>query len=284
MDEDYLSWLLVIPGIGRRRAELLAAKFPSIEALRAATSDDIAVLEGIGPRLAKRVKDFVESAAPGVDRLYRDGAGLYLCPECGALIARDAKQCPFCGTTFEGEEAGEAGPEPEVPTAAPKPADILERSGQALNLCPNCGVFVGTDAKECPSCGITLEGEEAAEAEVLELGADAGDRLQREGQGLFLCPSCGALVGAGAAACPKCGTTLEGEEAAPPAEAEAVAELPPEAITGESSLFVCTNCGAFLRAGDRKCPSCGVEFEGEVEEQVLAAREEEGGVFPICPN
>src|SRR3990170_1175821 len=280
MDEDFLSWLLLVPGITRKQAELLAARFASVEALRAATVHDLVGI-GLEEPLARRVLDFAETAAPGTDRLYRGDAGLYLCPECGALIARDAAKCPFCGTVFEaGEE--EARPEPEVSAPGATPPDRLQAEGQALNLCPSCGAFVGRDVTACPSCGTVLEGEEEAAGEIPE---EAEDRLEREGQGLFLCPECGALVGAGTTVCPRCGTSLEGEEEAPPAEAEKVAELPPEALTGGSSLFVCTNCGAFLRAEDTKCPSCGVEFEeGAIAEAAPAPEAETGAFFPICPN
>src|SRR3990172_8509036 len=177
MDEDYLSWLLIVPGLSRRRAALLAETFPSIEALRAAPLVDIAGIAGIGDSLARRIKDFAETAGPGADPQYGDDAGLYLCPECGALIAKRATQCPFCNASFEGEEG------------------------------------------------------------------------------------------------------------APPTAPEPVASLPPEAITGEGSLFVCTNCGAFLRADETKCPTCGVEFEeGVIAEAVSAAEEGATQFFPICPS
>src|SRR5437867_202345 len=263
MDEEYLAWLLLIPGIGRKRAERLAAKFPTTEALRAASVEDLASLDGIGETLATQVKEFLAKSEGADDFWYKGEAGLYLCPTCGALIAKDATKCPSCGTEFDGEEPGAAEAEGEMPDADDLFRDFLEPKGQELNLCPECGAFVGKDATKCPSCGTSLERGEApapAEAPIV-----AEEKLQPEGQGLYLCPSCGALVGAFAATCPKCGASLEGEEAAPPAEAEQVAELPPEAITGAPSLFVCTNCGAFLRAEDTKCPSCGVEFEeGEV--------------------
>ncbi|HYS72329.1 MAG TPA: zinc ribbon domain-containing protein, partial [Thermoplasmata archaeon] len=230
--DQYLSWLLLIPRIGRTRAERLAAKFPSADALRAATAEEIAAVEGFGPVLASRVKEFVEKAESGGEFGSRGAEqGLYLCPKCGAMIAKDAGRCPSCGTVFEGEEAPEAqAPGPEAPAT-----ERLEREGQSLNLCPSCGAFVGADASVCPSCGSRLEGEEVAEAAGVH-GEAPADRLEQEGQGLYLCPNCGALVGVGSAMCPKCGTSLEGEEVAPRAEAEDVAELPPEAISGQPSL------------------------------------------------
>src|SRR3990170_4421920 len=221
MDETFLSWLLLIPGLTRKQAELLAATFPTVQALRTAGVTDLVAAGGLDEDLARRVKEYAETAAPGSDRLYRGETGLYLCPECGALIAKDAAKCRFCGTTFEGEEEGAAHEELAVPERAATPADRLQPEGQALTLCPNCGAFVGRDAAVCVSCGVVLEGEEAAEAAPV---AAPEDRLQKEGQGLFLCPSCGAIVGADATACPRCGTSLEGEEAGPPAAAAGVAQ------------------------------------------------------------
>ncbi|TLZ50721.1 MAG: DUF11 domain-containing protein [Methanobacteriota archaeon] len=282
MDEDFLTWLLLIPGIGRKRAERLAETFQSAAALRAASVAEVAAVEGFGEVLAQRVKDHVAKAEGPDDFWYKTEPGLYLCPECGSLIARDAAKCPSCGTVFEGEEPGVPEPESEVPTGA-APTDALQPEGQELNLCPQCGAFVGKGVTVCPFCGTHLEGE--VEPEVEGVVEPAVDRLQPENQGLYLCPNCGSMVAADASVCPKCGASLEGEEQAPAAEAEEVAELPPEAISGQPSLFVCTNCGAFLRAEDTKCPSCGVEFEeGEVAEATLADKEEELGFFPICPN
>lgn len=46
-------------------------------------------------------------------------------------------------------------------------------------------------------------------------------------------------------------------------------------------LFICTNCGGFVAAGDLKCPRCSAEFEAEVEE---AAKEEEDILdLVLCP-
>ncbi|HEV8594375.1 MAG TPA: zinc ribbon domain-containing protein, partial [Thermoplasmata archaeon] len=202
MDEEYLSWLLLIPGIGRKRAELLAEKYPSMEALRAASDKDVAGVEGFGPVLAKRVRDFVEVAsAPGGDYWYKDEAGLYLCPNCGAMIGRDATSCPFCHTALEGEEAG--GADEEFPELTKKIDDLLQPEGQTLSLCPNCGALVGKDVAACPKCDTLLEGEEAAAPEGAESPAEEIDLLQPEGQGLYLCPECGALVSEAATACPK---------------------------------------------------------------------------------
>ncbi|MBI4416958.1 MAG: zinc ribbon domain-containing protein, partial [Euryarchaeota archaeon] len=195
MDEEYLSWLGLIPGVARRRAMALAERFPSVEALRAASVEDIASVEGIGPVLARRIKDFAGASREEADFSRSNEAFLYLCPACGALIAKHATVCPICRAELEGGEMPEPAPAPE--------AEVLQALRQALNLCPSCGAFVGE----------------------------------------------------GAAPCPLCGATLEGEDAAVPAVAEEAAPLPPEAISSEPSLYLCTMCGAFLLPQDRKCPA-----------------------------
>ena len=46
-------------------------------------------------------------------------------------------------------------------------------------------------------------------------------------------------------------------------------------------LFICTNCGGFVAAGDSKCPRCAAEFETETEGPV--AEEEDILDLVLCP-
>src|SRR5437879_5057982 len=46
-------------------------------------------------------------------------------------------------------------------------------------------------------------------------------------------------------------------------------------------LFICTNCGGFVGAGDSKCPRCAAEFETEAEGP--AAEEEDILDLVLCP-
>src|SRR5438309_2539602 len=46
-------------------------------------------------------------------------------------------------------------------------------------------------------------------------------------------------------------------------------------------LFICTNCGGFVAAGDSKCPRCAAEFETEAEGPV--AEEEDILDLVLCP-
>jgi len=46
-------------------------------------------------------------------------------------------------------------------------------------------------------------------------------------------------------------------------------------------LFICTNCGGFVAAGDSKCPRCAAEFETEAEGP--AAEEEDILDLVLCP-
>ena len=284
MDEDFVAWLVLIPGVGRRRAEQLAKKFRSIEKLRAASLDDIRSIEGFGDVLARRVKAFVKKAAvhaKGGEKA-RETA-LYLCPGCGALLGRDAKKCPFCDTAVEGEQ-GPPGAESQGPSFAPTPLRATPGEPQTLNLCPQCGAFVGKEVSACPSCGTPLEDEEEVAAPS-EVATTPAAPVPAEAKGLYLCPTCGSFVGADAATCLKCGASLEGEEEAPPAEPRRVEGLPPRTLPDEPSLFICTNCGAFLRSEETTCSLCGVGFEtGEVAEQALAPPAEKAGALSICPS
>src|SRR2546427_13572 len=111
MDEDFLTWLLLIPGIGRKRAERLAETFQSPAALQP------------------------------------EGQELNLCPQCGAFVGKGVTVCPFCGTHLEGEV------EPEVEGVVEPAVDRLQPENQGLYLCPNCGSMVAADASVCPKCG-----------------------------------------------------------------------------------------------------------------------------------
>jgi hypothetical protein len=63
------------------------------------------------------------------------------------------------------------------------------------------------------------------------------------GEGEFLCPVCGSVVGADEPDCPNCGAEFEDD------------------------LFECPECGALIPADAMECPECGARFEEEEPEE-----------------
>jgi uncharacterized repeat protein (TIGR01451 family) len=156
MEEDFLQWISIIPGVGPQRAKRLKeAGFTSPESIRAASLEEIAQIEGIGRELAKRLKDYAEE----IVQLKEEEAFLFLCPECGAFISKSAKRCEVCGASIEEGEPGEE-------ELAPEP-ELVEEEVPELFICPACGRFIGKDVRKCPHCGSSFE-EEPERAEDLE--------------------------------------------------------------------------------------------------------------------
>ena len=134
MDESYLSWLAMIPGIGRRKAEAIADRFPNLEALRGAAPNELETIEGVGPVLARRVKEFAEKSDARPDFWYRKDASLYLCPSCGRLLAEGTDRCPSCGTELEGEEPEEEAPELIALEPAVTPEERIKQMERILSI------------------------------------------------------------------------------------------------------------------------------------------------------
>jgi len=149
-------------------------------------------------------------------------SGIYLCPECGAFISQNARDCSMCGAELvEGDEDEEL-PEPE-PGEVPEDADA-----GALFLCPECGAFMGEDSDECPVCGVVLEMEEDEEevvpAEELAITGEEQDDTEVFGKLMgmpkpkpktpqkreaYICPQCHEPVPVAETQCPICGYTRE---------------------------------------------------------------------------
>jgi uncharacterized repeat protein (TIGR01451 family) len=169
MEEEFLQWISIIPGVGPQRARRLKeAGLTTPESIRAASIEEIAQIEGIGQELAKRLKDYAEEIA----QMKEDEAFLFLCPECGAFISRTAKKCEVCGASIEeGEpEEAELAPEPEIVEG--------EEETPELFICPACGRFIGKDVRKCQHCGASFDGEPERAEEVEKLMLELEKQLE----------------------------------------------------------------------------------------------------------
>lgn len=83
---------LGIRHVGKSVAEVLAQRFPTIDALAAASEEDIAACEGIGPKIAASVREFL-SVPENLEVLQRlREAGLALEENLGAAVAQAAQE------------------------------------------------------------------------------------------------------------------------------------------------------------------------------------------------
>ena len=173
MEEDFLQWISIIPGVGPQRAKRLKeAGYTTSESIRAATIEEIAKIEGIGRELAKRLKDYAEEIA----QLKEEETFLFLCPECGAFISKSAKRCEVCGAVFE------EGP-PEVSELAPEP-EIVEEEEEIpeLYICPACGRFIRRDVRKCPHCKATFDEEPERDVDLEKLMLDLEKEIEDLGE------------------------------------------------------------------------------------------------------
>ena len=169
MEEDFLQWISIIPGVGPQRAKRLKeAGLTSPESIREASIEEIAQIEGIGPELAKRLKDYAEE----IVQLKEDQAFLFICPDCGAFISRTAKKCEVCGVAIEEGEPDETGlaPEPELV--------VEEEETPELFICPACGRFIGKDVRTCPHCGSSFDEEPEREEDIEKLMLELEKQLE----------------------------------------------------------------------------------------------------------
>ncbi len=117
---------------------------------------------------------------------------IFLCVECGALLAEDAGKCSNCGAVYDEDQDVELDLEKEVRAEREieELSDLLvevtdtkdaedqlmqdmewEESVAELHLCPGCGSFVQSDLTACPDCGIDI-GEEELDTDELQLDID----------------------------------------------------------------------------------------------------------------
>ncbi len=125
---------------------------------------------------------------------------IFLCVECGALLAEDAGKCSNCGAVYDEDLDVEIDLDKEVRAEREieELSDLLvevsdkkdaeaqliqdmewEESVSELNLCPGCGSFVQAELSECPDCGIIISDAEEVSDE-LELDIDEPDIITLE--------------------------------------------------------------------------------------------------------
>ena len=164
-----------VAGLTPAKAMLLFdAGYKSLAALRAASRQELAAIEGLDPGDAERVVQTLSS--PPETRI--------ACPTCGAPLPPGSRRCPRCG-----EAVGQA----TVPCArcgAPVPPGedacpvcglplvaATGTTGPSRTACSACGELIPTGASVCPSCGTPREGPGAASSVVaLEAGGGASLR------------------------------------------------------------------------------------------------------------
>lgn len=104
--EQPLSRVLFALGIrhvGKSVAEVLAKRFLTIDALAAASEEDIAACEGIGPKIAASVREFL-SVPENLEVLQRlRDAGLTLEENLGAAVAQAAQETGVDATLAAGQ-------------------------------------------------------------------------------------------------------------------------------------------------------------------------------------
>jgi uncharacterized repeat protein (TIGR01451 family) len=284
--EGLIHWLSLVPGLGKAKIDNLAkAGYTSIESINKATIEELSSVQGIGTVLARKIKDFAarldlkEGEEGGRDEKKRDAASsLFLCTNCGALIAEGGRKCSICGAEFEeGEEEEEEGwvREPlkalEEEERMKKPSDVdgfwyKERPG--LMICTNCGALIAEHERKCSVCGAEFEEEdeelapETDEKREEMAKRDVDGFWYKERPGLMICTNCGALITEDLKRCGVCGAEFEegAEELAP-----AVEEEKKEVGKEKPSLLLCSNCGAIVSEKAEKCAICGAEIKGEIE-------------------
>src|SRR3989454_11033716 len=200
MDESYLSWLRLIPGVSSDLARRIAERYPDPELLKGASPADMSKVPGITEDVASRVLDLVRAASAADASWYREEPALYLCPECGSFVGKGANACPFCGVVFDEGES-------EVASASPVEELLHARNGEA-KICTRCGAFLEPGASACGMCGAAYPVERLGEL-------PAVDTTPIEDAAMSVCAHCGAFLGTGAVACMICGTAVAETERVP---------------------------------------------------------------------
>jgi len=181
MSEPYLSMLRSLPGVTSAVAAAIAARYPDLERLRAATVDDLRTIPCVTADVANRILGLAHADSPGefsvadrealIDDLLssRDGS-VKICRTCGACLAPDTYGCPMCGARYTSAELS------ELPAVDTRP--VL---GAEVSSCVHCGAYLFDGAAACLICGHAAgPTEDLAKAQDEKgLGRDFLQRWQR---------------------------------------------------------------------------------------------------------
>ncbi|TLZ43840.1 MAG: tetratricopeptide repeat protein [Methanobacteriota archaeon] len=183
MDESYLEWLSSIPGSDLGRARRIAERFPTYEALRSATREQLASVEGLTPQ-------DIESILGLLGRAGEESNHLFLCPKCGSFVGTEAGACPFCGVEFD------ASPEDDLSEGLDQ---FLKEADQPPRICQTCGAAMTKDATTCGICHRRYTAEELALLPGLDASLDDSAPF---------CPRCGAYLFSDESECAICGSPI----------------------------------------------------------------------------
>jgi excinuclease ABC subunit C len=107
-ERNFKSVLEEIPGIGDKRKRALLGHFGSLKRIRAATTDDLAQVEGFNRELAERVRSFLAAQAPEAEAREAAEGGADLdagappeAGEQGAALLRDREDVAFDAAAAE---------------------------------------------------------------------------------------------------------------------------------------------------------------------------------------
>ena len=140
------------PGIGPFKAmALFDAGYRSVAALRSATRQELAAIEGLEPGDAERILAAVTASA----------APVVACAACEAPVPERARRCPRCGEAVTAEVV----PCPRCHAPVAPGSDVCGVCGYSLAVgghpeatpprksCVACREMIPSDAASCPSCG-----------------------------------------------------------------------------------------------------------------------------------
>jgi uncharacterized repeat protein (TIGR01451 family) len=184
MDESYLEWLSSIPGSNPERALRIAERFPTYEALRSATREQLASVEGLTPQDIDALLGLLGRAPE------EDSNHLFLCPKCGSFVGTNAGTCPFCGVSFD---------ESSEDDLSEGLDQFLKEADQPAHICQTCGAAIAKDATACAICDRRYAPEELALLPGLDAPLDDAAPF---------CPRCGAYLSTGESECAICGSPM----------------------------------------------------------------------------
>ena len=171
-----------IPGISRAKATtLFDAGYKSVAALRGATKQELAQVEGLD---AEDVNRILAALAAKQDTPVE-------CPTCGASVPSTARRCPRCGEPIATQSTTCPRCQGSIPPGADKCpvcgyalAASGPRSAPSRVACIACGELIPAGSVDCPSCGAPqvrpMERARSDEDETLPLLKDSSSYLVKE--------------------------------------------------------------------------------------------------------